>query len=420
MNVIPQAGRILCGLLLALLLPAVSVMAAPELAFEGAAGFGAFSRGGKGGRILEITRLDDDVKTPQPGMLRWALNQKGPRILRFTRAGTVELKDTLEVKEPYVTLDGREAPGQGICICGGSLEFKDTHDIILRYFRVRLGDESRLRKNEEQQVKRPEHSNGLDCLSFSRCRDVIVDHVSASWCCDELFSVVHCQNVTVQWCLLAEPLTNPALHPYGNNHAFCFNASASSLSVLHSLFARYVMRGPQFEANDMRRGDGYDVQMEAVNNVMFDYEKSGSRFTTGVEDHRDEAESKHYAFHFLGNVYLGDPKRPAIEAVMKHEVHPGVRAFVDDHTLVKLSDTKGREALMPAARSTLVSKPLFTSPVPTAAASRDEALRQVLELAGCSHQRDTADLRILKDVQERRTAKPLRSQAMVGGWPELK
>lgn len=394
--------------------------AEPELAFEGAAGFGAYAKGGKGGRILEVTRLDDDVESPKPGMLRWAINEKGPRILRFTQAGTLELKGTLEVKEPFLTLDGREAPGQGICIRGGSVEFKDTHDIILRYFRVRLGDETRLQKNREQDVKRPKNSNGLDCLSFTRCRDVIVDHVSTSWSCDELFSVVHCQNVTVQWCLLAEPLTNPALHPYGDNHAFCFNTSASTLSVLHCLFARYVMRGPQFEANDMRRGDDYEVRMEAVNNVMFDYQKSGSRYTTGVEDHREEAKGMRFSFHFAGNVYLGDPQKPAIEAVMKHEVHEGVKAYVDDPSLVKLSDTKGREALMPAAEATLVKSPLFESPVPTHPTDRDEVLRQVLKEVGCSHQRDGADARILADVESHRFAVPIRSQTQVGGWPELK
>jgi len=153
------------------------------------------------------------------------------------------------------------------------------------------------------------NSNALDCIGLTRCQDAIIDHVSTSWGCDELFSVVHCQNVTVQWCLLAEPLSDPELHPYGGNHAFCFNASANTLSVHHCLFARYVMRGPQFEANDIRRCDDYAVQMEAVNNVMFDYQRSGSRYTTGIEDHPVEATPRGYAFQFIGNLYLGDPKR---------------------------------------------------------------------------------------------------------------
>ncbi|TDU70996.1 pectate lyase [Prosthecobacter fusiformis] len=393
---------------------------ARELAFDGATGFGAYAQGGKGGHILEVTRLDDDVKSPQPGMLRWALTQKGPRIIKFRVGGTILLHDTLEVKEPFLTMNGQDAPGQGICIRGGTLDFEDTHDIILRYFRVRLGDETTQRRNKEQGVKRPKNSSGLDCISLTRCRDVIVDHVSTSWCCDELFSVVHCQGITVQWCLLAEPLTNPALHPYGDNHAFCFNSSANTLSVYHCLFAHYVMRGPQFEANDMRREDTYDVQMEAVNNVMFDYQKSGSRYTTGVEDHRDETEGKNYAFQFIGNVYLGDPKRPAIEAVMKHDVHPGVKAFVDDARHVKLSDTKGREEKMESARQQLSTKTLFTSPIPIKPLAPDAVLKEVLDHAGCSHARDSVDQRIVTEVRNKKFGITLRSQADVGGWPILK
>jgi hypothetical protein len=396
-----------------------SAISAAELAFEGAAGFGAFSKGGKGGKIIEVTRLDDDLKNPPEGSFRWAVAQKGPRIVKFRVAGTIALQDEVEIREPFITIDGSDAPGMGVCLRGGSLEFNDTHDIIVRNIRVRLGDETTKRKNREQNLKRPKHSNALDCIGLSRCHDAIIDHVSTSWSCDELFSVVHCQNVTVQWCILAEPLSNPELHPYGDNHAFCFNSSADTLSVHHCLFARYVMRGPQFEANDMRKGDDYAVQMEAVNNVMFDYQRSGSRYTTGIEDHKDEATAKGYAFQFIGNVYLGDPKRPAIEAVMKHGVHPGTRAFVNDRKQVKLSDTKGRENLMDDALKQLQGQPLFTSPTPISPQAADEVLRSVLESAGCSHVRDAVDQRVITSVREKKFLPVVRSQEEVGGWPEL-
>lgn len=397
----------------------LSAVDAQELAFPEAAGFGAFSKGGKGGKVIEVTRLDDDLKSPPQGSFRWAVMQKGPRIVKFRLAGTIVLQDEVEITEPFITIDGGDAPGMGICLRGGSLEFEDTHDIIVRHIRVRLGDETTKRKNREQNVKRPKHSNALDCIGLTRCHDAIIDHVSTSWSCDELFSVVHCQNVTVQWCILAEPLSNPELHPYGDNHAFCFNSSADTLSVHHCLFARYVMRGPQFEANDMRKGDDYAVQMEAINNVMFDYQKSGSRYTTGIEDHKDEATAKGYAFQFIGNVYLGDPKRPAIEAVMKHGVHPGVSAFVDDRKQIQLGDTKGREKLMPAALKQIQDQPVFTSPTPIPPRSAEEVLRSVLRSAGCSHARDAVDLRVITSVHEKKFQPVVRSQNDVGGWPKL-
>lgn len=136
---------------------------AQDLAFEGAAGFGAFARGGKGGKIIEVTRLDDDLKNPPEGSFRWAVLQKGPRIVKFRVAGTILLQDEVEIREPFITIDGRDAPGMGVCLRGGSLEFKETHDIIVRNLRVRLGDETTKRKNREHNLKRPEHSNALDC-----------------------------------------------------------------------------------------------------------------------------------------------------------------------------------------------------------------------------------------------------------------
>lgn len=411
--------RMNCFISLLILGLGISSLCGQVTAFEGASGFGACSRGGAGGKILEVTRLDDDVAKPAMGSFRWAVSQAGPRIVKFRVAGTVLLQDSVEVKEPFITIDGGDAPGQGICLRGGTLEFKDTHDIIVRYIRVRLGDETTKRKNLEKGLKRPKGSGGLDCIGLTRCRDAIIDHVSASWSCDELFSVVHCQNVTVQWCILAEPLSNPELHPYGDNHAFCFNASASTLSVHHCLFARYVMRGPQFEANDMRRGDDYAVQMEAVNNVMFNFQRSGSRYTTGVEDHKDEAAAKGYAFQFIGNLYLGDPTQPAIEAVMKHGVYSNVRAFANDRTLIRLSDTKGREELMDDAQKQIQERPVFTSTVPIPQQSADEVLSQVLEGAGCSNARDAADQRIITSVRQKQFLPVLRSQNDVGGWPKL-
>ncbi len=390
------------------------------LAEAEALGFGAGSKGGAGGQVIEVTRLDDALKEPEPGMLRWAVQQKGPRVVKFRVVGTIELKDTLRITEPFLTLDGEDAPGEGVCVRGGTLEFDDTHDIIVRYLRVRLGDEATKRRNAREGLKRPKGSKGLDCISLSGCRDVLIEHVSASWSCDELFSVVHCQNVTVQWCLLSEPLSNPELHPYGDNHAFCFNSSASTMSIHHCLFARYVMRGPQLEANDMRKGDDYAVQMEAVRNVMFDYQKSGSRYTTGVEDHRDEAAKKGYAFQLIGNVYVAKGDKPKIQAVMKHEVHDGVRAYVSDVAEVQFSDSKGREEQLPKAKAQLQKEPLFITTATQAEETAEQTMQLVLEKAGCSHQRDAVDRRIVADVKGERFGPVVKSQNDVGGWPELK
>ena len=381
----------------------VLVLIAILLSVSSPGGFGGEPRfrGGSGGRVIEVTRLDDDPVHPQPGMLRWALAQKGARVVNFRVAGTIKLRDRVCVKHGRLTIDGSDAPGMGVGIRGGSLEFQGADDIVIRYIRVRLGDETTRRKNREQRLKRPRGSEGLDCLNFEHCRNVLVDHVSASWSCDEIVSVVRCQNVVVQWCIFSEPLGDPRLHPYGDNHAYCFNASASTLRVQHCLFAHYVMRGPQFEANDMRRSDRFTVRMQAVNNVMFDFLRSGSRYTTGVEDHKREAAGKRFEFQFLGNVYLS-PKaeRPAIEAVTKHGITSAVRL----HAAGNVEMAAGQDARWAAVQTDQGDS--VAQATPGLSKSGAEVVEAVLQNAGCSLRRDAIDERVVSDVRRFR-ARPM-------------
>lgn len=414
---------LLCALLTLMTIPAMA-----ELAFPGALGFGAQTRGGTGGRILEVTRLDDVVKNPPKGTFRWAVNQKGPRIIKFRVAGTIMLQDTVKVVQPFLTIDGSDAPGLGVCLRGGTLECRDTHDVIVRYIRIRLGDENTLKRNQAQKVKRPTSSNDLDCVTLDHSYNIIFDHCSLSWSCDEIFGIVGCRNVTLQWCLLAEPLALPALHPYGDNHGYGINASASTLSIHHCLIAHYVMRGPQFEANDLRRRDNYAVRMEAVNNVLFSYRRSGSRYTTGVEDHPEQAKGKAFEFQFLNNLYLSkSTERPAIQAVLKHGFSPGIRVAAAGNEPPLTAATLGMEGSESEATPSMQSKlfkgiatqPLFTTTATAKRQSAQQAAEEVLAKAGCNLHRDAVDLRIIDEVKRLRFREAPASQNERGGWPDL-
>jgi hypothetical protein len=362
-----------------------------------------------------VTRLDDDPRHPPAGSLRWSLSQAGPRIIKFAIAGTITLRAAIQVRDSNVTLDGHDAPGMGVCIRGGALEFIGGHDITLRYLRLRLGDRPGLRANLFPLRWRPKSSAGLDCLSLHECQRVHIDHCSFSWSCDELISVVRSQQVTIEWCLLSEPLGRWRLHPYGDDHAFALNASASSLIVRHCLFAHYVMRGPQFEANDTRRGDAWPVRMVATGNIMFDYQHSGSRATMGVEDHRDEAAGRHFAFEFSANRYLGAPKaKGAIMGTLKHELHPGVEVTLHSNESLEPKSKRVNGAVKDNG------KPLHCDQVHCdhiAAPMPD--LDHLLAQVGCSHHRDRVDTRIVSDVREQRCRPTIKSPSEVGGWPAL-
>jgi hypothetical protein len=391
-------------------------------------GFGEKSRGGAGGRVLMVTRRDDNPQHPTPGSLRWALKQRGPRVVKFAVAGDIQLEDRIIVREPFLTVDGSDAPGDGVCIRKGSLMFRGTHDVIVMQVRIRLGESPAQRQRRENHSRRPPHSAGLDCVSLDDSRRIVFDHCSLSWSCDEIFGITHCQEVTLQWCLLSSPLANRRLHPYGDRHAFPINASASTLSVHHCLMAHYVMRGPQFEANDLRPEDRYTVRMEAVNNVMFDYERSGSRYGSGVEKDNGTAAGKKFQFEFLNNFYLTNSfdKLP-LEAITKHGVIRNVQVhasgnvweIVNRDRIVQTQMVRApfwsEEKNSPRSRGQVSAARLFS----TSASERPESIQTtvepILRTAGCSR-RDAVDQQVIDDVRRMRFGKIAHHEPGIFRW----
>lgn len=395
------------------------------LAFPCAEGFGARARGGRGGDVYHVTTLADSGA----GSLRQGITSaSGPRTIVFDVGGTIQLRSTLVIDGDFLTIAGQTAPGDGITLRDYSVDLRGASHIVVRYLRLRRGD-VRVRAAGD-----PRGSAGLDTVSIDDSHDIIFDHVSASWSCDEIFGVVQNRGVTIQWSIVSEPLGDPPLHPYGDNHAFGLNTSANTLSFHHSLVANYVMRGPQFEANDATNGQGYDVWMEAVNNVLFDYKNSGSRYTTGIEDNASAASRVDFRFHFLGNTYLRRARSngpPEIDAETRHGVSSQVRVHVagnvgpsrpndtGDEWAVVYADDAPIARASASIRRQMSNTPLFATPVPVTPRRAAEAYALVLAHAGASRVRDAVDERVLADVRSRTYRDYLRSQDEVGGWPRL-
>jgi hypothetical protein len=391
-------------------------------AFPGAEGFGARATGGRGGDVYHVTNIDDSG----PGSLRYGIeNATGPRTIVFSVSGTIVLKSHLTIRKPNITIAGQTAPGDGICLRDYSVLIRNTHDIIVRHIRLRRGD---------VQVRaagvRPTGSTGLDVVSIDDSQNIIFDHVSLSWSCDEVFGIVQNENVTIQWCIISEPLGDPLLHPYGNNHAYGLNNSANTMSVHHNLIANYVMRGPQFEANDADSSQGYDVLMEAVNNVVFDYKSSGSRYTAGIEENPAKALGLKFQFHFVNNYYIrGWNTAPEIQATTKWGVTDQLKVYVsgnlgpnrprndlDNWASVTLENGPPIRQAEASVRAQMSDAPLFTAPFPVVTQSADAAYTSVLQYAGASIARDSVDRRIIGNVIARRFSDYLQSQDQVGGW----
>src|SRR3954451_15975666 len=215
--------------LLALLaLPSpIRVVAADLPAFPGAEGFGTNTPGGRGGKVIFVTNPDDSG----PGSFRAACEADGPRLVLFRVAGTIALKSPLTVSNPFLTVAGQSAPGDGVCVRDATFVIQ-THDVVVRYLRSRLGDVT---------------AREADCISLQNgAHDCVLDHCSATWSIDECLSTSGVNgNCTIQWCLIGESLRHSkhskGNHGYGSlsrangltsrNHNFWINNDARNWSI---------------------------------------------------------------------------------------------------------------------------------------------------------------------------------------------
>mgnify|MGYP002514828664 CR=1 FL=1 len=229
---------------------------ARQIAFPGAEGFGRYATGGRGGIVYHVTTLEDNNEV---GSLRYAVNQKGKRIIVFDVAGTITLKSTLSLKNGDITIAGQTAPGGGICVTGYPFQIS-ANNVIIRYMRFRVGNENVTANG----------ADGWDGLGSLDQKNIIVDHCSVSWSIDECCSFSGCSNITLQWSLVSQSLVN-AGHGKGA-HGYGGNWGGSGASYHHNLLAHHGSRTPRLGPRPTTQKD---ERMDMRNNVIYNFGGNG-------------------------------------------------------------------------------------------------------------------------------------------------
>ncbi len=391
--------------LAALIQPLVGLTADDSLlAFPTAEGYGRLSQGGRGGRVMHVTNLNDSGS----GSLRAAVEAGGPRTVVFDVSGMITLESGLVVRNPFLTVAGQTAPGRGICLRRYNFGMYSTHDVVIRYLRVRPGDIS---------------GETLDGMGMAYSDNCIIDHCSISWTIDEAFSSRGARNITLQRTLISEAL-NAAGHrkyPPGTEHGYAASIGGEIGSFHHNLLAHCAGRNWSLAGglDAERRHTGY---VDIRNNVVFNWK---NRTTDGGAAQ----------VQFVNNYYQPGPATTWL--VMIRPEREGVPLYgPQDYYIVgnvlaghvSVDEPLGGFRPWPdePVSNYVYEMPFFESYIATQTA--DEACDDVLADVGCNFpELDEHDRRVIAETREGTaqftgsvTGLPglPDSQEDVGGWDE--
>lgn len=376
-----------------------------QLAFPGAEGYGRYAVGGRGGKVIEVTNLNDDG----PGSLREAINQEvGPRTIVFNVSGNIKLASRLVANQPYITIAGQTAPGEGITISRAPIGLTGN-DGVIRFLKVRIGG-----------------GTTFDGMGLTGADYSIIDHCSISWTIDESFSSRGAHHITLQRTLISEALNVAGHDKYeaGKMHGYAATIGGDIGSFHHNLLSHNY--GRNWSIGGGLSGDGfYTGRLDITNNVVYNW---GKRTTDGGANE----------VNFVNNYYKPGASTGIFVALnAQHEgVGKGMQRYYFDGNVMpgyfnEKSQDKGRKSTVTNREKveyeTFVDKPFFPSYVNTQSAKA--AYKNVLSDVGANQPFfDKHDNRIINETLKGTfTYKGSKSglggmidnEQDAGGWPNF-
>jgi pectate lyase len=306
---------------------ATATVSSQTPAFPTAEGYGKFSKGGRGGKVVFVENLDDyiaynNLEAPIPGSFRWALTQYPgePLTVIFRVSGTIVLKPYLQLSGSTVknqndircsranlTIAGQSAPGEGIVIRNGKVNLGGCTDLIIRNVRFRIGNTANatpiygykvdgVAKDTLAPVGSFLPGGSVGCENALR---VIFDHCVFGWSGEENITMYDNRFTTVQWSVMHEGLYDDG-HGKGNR-SYGGQCGGVNATWHHNLFAHNYSRSPRL--NGARTDNEQKVFIEYINNVNYNWGRSGAPY--GGECAVGPLRS--HTANFVGNYYKPGP-----------------------------------------------------------------------------------------------------------------
>lgn len=250
-------------------------------AFPGAEGGGSLSVGGRGGVVCQVTNLNDSG----PGSLRQCVDMSGPRTVVFRVGGTIKLKSTLMIKNPFITIAGQTAPGQGIQLsgkehCDYSTLRITTHHVIVRYLSVRKGVCDPRKPGVPIGVA---INNTTGKGTYNQPNNIIIDHLSGFWAHDEEMTVwgqttknidrsQAPHKITFQYNIMAEVLRDHSTAFITGSNDWLIAEAMLDIDLNKNLFAHNSHRNPLLKNGRSR----------IINNIIYNWGYYATQLGPGI------------------------------------------------------------------------------------------------------------------------------------------